>query len=260
MSLANPKIALIINELNDTGKSAYHHAQLLAKYYNATTEIFVSTENEKIYTDCQKAFNKNSCHWFKHNADIISFIKKENNYSLIVLGLKTNGKKNNTEDIAHLGILLENLSIPVVTLRAANFNKKYKHIVLPLDLTKETIQKVGKAIELSKLAGGATINVLSVLFTDDQFDVNKLTRQMIDVKTKIEKSGIECTAEIIRTSPEEDTLGNVIVDYAHKAEADLIIIMSASGNKKKSHDIDKEGWEIITRSDLPVMNIIPSNN
>jgi hypothetical protein len=36
--------------------------------------------------------------------------------------------------------------------------------------------------------------------------------------------------------------------------------MSASGNKKKSHDIDKEGWEIITRSDLPVMNIIPSNN
>lgn len=110
---------------------------------------------------------------------------------------------------------------------------------------------------MAKLSEGATINVLSVLFTDDQFDINRLTRQMIDVKSEIEKSGVECTAEIVKASPEDDGLGSVIVDYAHKSEADLIMIMSSSDNKNNKHNIDENGWQIIINSDLPVMNIIP---
>jgi nucleotide-binding universal stress UspA family protein len=260
MSSTQKYITVIINELNEVSDAAIHHSLLLAGYYNTLINIYHTGPNEKFNKLQDKSTKIVNVKSFRSYDDIVKSIENSKQTLLIILGLKTNGRKKNKEDIEQFNKILENISIPVVTIRHANFNKNYKHIILPLDLTKVTTQKVAKAIELSKLAGGAIINVLSVLFTDDQFDINRLTRQMIDVKSEIEKSGIECTAEIVKASPEDDGLGNVIIDYAHKSEADLIMIMSSSQNNSKKHSIDKDGWEIITGSNLPVMNIIPSAN
>lgn len=259
MNNSNKHLAVIINDLSDISKSALHHADLLAHIYKCKMMVYlISHENgvEKIKKISDLILDVKTVQNFN---DVFNTI--DNNLTLlIVIGLKSTIKKKHKEEYETFNRALEKISIPVVTIRSNNFNQKYKHIILPLDLTKVTTQKVSKAIELSKLSGGATINVLSVLFTDDQYDINRLTRQMIDVKSEIEKSGVECTAEIVKASPEDDGLGSVIVDYAHKSEADLIMIMSTSSNENKKYKIDKDGWEIITGSDLPVMNIIPQNN
>lgn len=259
MNNLNKHLAVIINDLNDISKATLHHADLLAHIYKC--KIFVYLIGFEVEIEKIKKLSK-----------LISNVKLVENYNnvfneidnsttqLIVIELKSTIKKKNKEEYEAFNRAIEKISIPIVTIRSCNLNTKYKHIILPLDLTKVTTQKVSKAIELSKLSGGATINVLSVLFTDDQYDINRLTRQMIDVKSEIEKSGVECTAEIVKASPEDDGLGSVIVDYAHKSEADLIIIMSTSSKVNKKYKIDKDGWEIITGSDLPVMNIIPQNN
>lgn len=260
MNTSLKQITVILNDLNEISRSALHHANLLATYYKCAINVNYLGNKEE-FDSLKKLSSKIiQIKSFSTYDEIIKAIEKSNNTLLIVLGLKTNGRKKNKEDIEQFNKILEKIAIPVVTIRNANFNKQYKHIILPLDLTKVTTQKVSKAIELSKLSGGATINVLSVLFTDDQFDINRLTRQMIDVKSEIEKNGVECTAEIVKASPEDDGLGSVIIDYAHKSEADLIMIMSSSNNDTKKHSIDKDGWEIITSSDLPVMNIIPQAN
>ncbi len=254
------QITVIINDLNEISKAAIHHANLLSTYYNCLINVYYFGNKKEM--DLLKNFSSkiNQIKYFSTYDEIIKTIENNTNVLLIVMGLKTKGKKNNKEDIEQFNKILKKISIPVVTIRNANFNKHYKHIILPLDLTKVTTQKVSKAIELSKLSGGATINILSVLFTDDQFDINRLTRQMIDVKSEIEKNGVECIAEIVKASPEDDVFGSVIIDYAHKSEADLIMIMSSSNNHTRNHSIDKDGWEIITGSDLPVMNIIPQAN
>lgn len=260
MNSSLKQITVIINDLNDISKAAIHHADILASYYKCDIKLFFLGNKEdsgKLKKLSQKIKKIN---YFSSYEEVVMAIEKNNNTLLIVLGLKTNGRNKRREDIEQFNKILEKIAIPIVTIRYANFNKQYKHILLPLDLKKVTTQKVSKAIELSQLSGGATINILSVLFTDDQFDINRLTRQMIDVKAEIEKSGIECTAEIVKASPEDDGLGSVIIDYAHKSEADLIMIMSASNNDTRKHSIDKDGWEIITGSNLPVMNIIPHAN
>jgi nucleotide-binding universal stress UspA family protein len=260
MNTSLKQITVIINDLNEISRAAIHHANLLATYYKCAINVNYLGNKEEFDALKKLSSKINLIKSFSTYDEIIKAIEKSNNTLLIVLGLRTNGRKKNKEDIEQFNKILEKIAIPVVTIRNANFNKQYKHIILPLDLTKVTTQKVSKAIELSKLSGGATINVLSVLFTDDQFDINRLTRQMIDVKSEIEKNGVECTAEIVKASPEDDGLGSVIIDYAHKSEADLIMIMSSSNNNTKKHSIDKDGWEIITGSDLPVMNIIPQAN
>jgi len=147
---------------------------------------------------------------------------------------------------------------PVITIRGKHHRDGCKNIVLPLDLTKETKEKVSKAIEWGKLGYGAAIRVVSVLFTTDEFVVNRLTRQLGQVKSFIEKAGVECTAEIIKGIKGEETLAQNIIDYANKVDGDLIMIMTQQEVDFTQYFIGSAAQEIINNSDIPVISIIPS--
>jgi nucleotide-binding universal stress UspA family protein len=126
-----------------------------------------------------------------------------------------------------------------------------------LDLTKETKDKVGKAIELAKLYGGAQIRVVSVVLTPDEFVVNKLTRQLSQVRVQIEESGVGCTAEIVKSIKGNESLAEIIIDYAHKVDGDLIMIMTQQEVDFTLYFIGSSAQEIINQSDIPVLSIIP---
>ncbi|MCE3280325.1 MAG: universal stress protein UspA-like protein, partial [Bacteroidetes bacterium] len=147
--------------------------------------------------------------------------------------------------------------IPVITIKGKHHRKGCKNIVLPLDLSKETREKVTKAIELSKLFGGATIRVVSVLFTTDEFVVNRITRQLGQVKAFLEKENIECTAEIIKGIKGEETLAQNILEYAQKVEGDLIMIMTQQEVDFTQYFIGSSAQEIINHSKIPVLSIRP---
>ncbi len=146
--------------------------------------------------------------------------------------------------------------IPVITIKGQHHRKGCQNIILPLDLTKETKEKVGKAIEFAKRFG-STIRVVSVLFTSDEFIVNRLTRQLDQVKKFIEKSSIECSAEIIKSTKGSESLAEVIIDYANKAKGDLVIIMTQQETDYTEYFIGSSAQEIINHSDIPVLSIIP---
>ncbi len=147
-------------------------------------------------------------------------------------------------------------NIPVITIKGQHHRKGCQNIILPLDLTKETKEKVVKAIEFAKRFG-STIRVVSVLFTSDEFIVNRLTRQLDQVKKFIEKSGVECSAEIIKSTKGNESLAEVIIDYANKAKGDLIIIMTQQETDYTEYFIGSSAQEIINHSDMPVLSIIP---
>jgi nucleotide-binding universal stress UspA family protein len=147
--------------------------------------------------------------------------------------------------------------IPVITIKGKHHRKGCKNIVLPLDLSKETREKVSNAIQLSKLFGGATIRVVSVLFTTDEFVVNRITRQLGQVKAFLEKENIECTAEIIKGIKGEETLAQNILEYAQKVDGDLIMIMTQQEIDFTQYFIGSSAQEIINHSKIPVLSIRP---
>lgn len=147
--------------------------------------------------------------------------------------------------------------IPVITIKGKHHRNGCKNIVLPLDLTKQTREKVGKAIELSKLFHGAAIRVVSVLFTTDEFLVNRLTRQLGQVKAFLEKEGVECTAEIIKSIKSKETLAQNILEYANQVDGDLIMIMTQQEVEFTKYFIGSAAQEIIHHSTIPVMSITP---
>jgi nucleotide-binding universal stress UspA family protein len=147
--------------------------------------------------------------------------------------------------------------VPVITIKGKHHRDGCKNIVVPLDLTTETREKVNKAIEFAKMYS-SDIRVCSVLFTNDEFIVNRLTRQLAQVKAFIEKSGIRCTAEIIKGIKGEESLGQIIVDYSNKVEGDLLLIMTQQETDITEYFIGSAAQEIINKSDIPVMSVVPS--
>ena len=152
--------------------------------------------------------------------------------------------------------VVKEANCPVVTIKGKHPREGCKNIVLPIDLTKESREKVNNAIELGNLYG-ATIRVVSVLFTMDEFVVNRLTRQMEQVKNFIKKSGVKCTAEMIKAVKGHETLAHAVVDYANKVDADLIMIMTQQESDTTPLFIGSTAQGIINNSEVPVMSIVP---
>ena len=180
------------------------------------------------------------------------------NATLIIMGC--NGADNLKRKFIGANSLrvVRESKVPVITIKGKHHRNGCKNIVLPLDLTKETREKVSKAIELAQLYNGAVIRVVSVLFTTDEFVVNRLTRQLGQVKAFIEKAGVECTAEIVKGIKGEETLAQNIIDYAHRVEGDLLMIMTQQEVDFTKYFIGSAAQEIINNSDIPVLSIIPS--
>lgn len=175
------------------------------------------------------------------------------NASFIIMG---HGEKKLFIGSNTLRVIRES-KIPVISIKGKHHRDGIKNIVLPLDLTKETKEKVNKAIELARL-GKAAIRVVSVLFTTDEFVVNRLTRQLGQVKSFIEKANIECTAEIIKGIKGEETLAQNIIEYAHKVDGDLIVIMTQQEVEFTLYFIGSSAQEVINHSQIPVLTITPS--
>jgi nucleotide-binding universal stress UspA family protein len=146
---------------------------------------------------------------------------------------------------------------PVITIKGKHHRKGCQNIVLPLDLTKETREKVAKAIEFAKRFG-SIVRVVSVLMTNDEFVVNRLTRQLDQVKKYIEEQGVVCTAEIVRDTKGDNTLADSIIDYSNKCKGDLIMIMTQQETDFTDFFIGSAAQGIINGSDIPVLSIIPS--
>jgi nucleotide-binding universal stress UspA family protein len=146
---------------------------------------------------------------------------------------------------------------PVITIKGKHHHKGCKNIILPLDLTKETKEKVAKSVEFAKRFG-SIIRVVSVLMTYDEFIVNRMTRQLDQVKKYIMEQGVDCTAEIVRDTKGGQGLAESIIDYSNKSKGDLIMIMTQQEEDFTDYFIGSAAQGIINGSDIPVLSIIPT--
>ncbi len=142
---------------------------------------------------------------------------------------------------------------PVITIKGKTHRSGCKDIVLPLDLTKQTKEKVKNAIEFATLFG-STIHLITVLNTDDEFIVNKLKRQMKQVHEHIREHNISCTLEFILG----DDIAEEVIQYSEKNKSDLIMIMTQQEiNWTDLMFISSAAQQIINGTNIPVLSIKP---
>ncbi|MEI6694702.1 MAG: universal stress protein [Bacteroidota bacterium] len=147
---------------------------------------------------------------------------------------------------------------PVITINGLHHEKGCRSILLPLDLSIETRQKVSKAIEMAKYFG-ANIKVVSALWSKNNKEViMKLNAQMNQVHNYITERNVICHSEIIESSDTEKTLVPIILKYAQEqGDIDLIMIMTQKEIGFVEYFMDSNAQETIRTSDIPVMCIAP---
>jgi nucleotide-binding universal stress UspA family protein len=141
---------------------------------------------------------------------------------------------------------------PVITIRGKVHRDGCKNILVPLDLTKETREKIDHALDLAKIFG-ADIRVVSVLSEKDEESENKLISYSNQVWKYIKDQGVRATIKTIRGSD----IPKIVLDYAHEVEADLIMIMSKDKLNVKEFFIGTTAQKIINQSDVPVLSQRP---
>jgi len=152
--------------------------------------------------------------------------------------------------------MIREAKCPVITIKGKNHNEGCKNIVLPLDLTKETRQKVAYAIHFAKYFG-STIHAVTMSSSHDNYFVNRLKLQLTQVSDFIRKEGVECKLQFLFTESSNNEMAKTLLDYSKSIEADLIIIMTQQETDVIKYFIGSLARGIIHNSTIPVMSIVP---
>ena len=144
---------------------------------------------------------------------------------------------------------------PVITIKGQNLRNGCQNIILPLDLEKETREKITYAIEYARY-WGATIRLVSVLLDDNQHNKNVLIKNINQAERFIKDAGVSCSAELV-SGDKKVTLGDFVFNYAKENDGDLIMIMTKKEELSLSQNISVTARYIINNSEIPVMSIRP---
>lgn len=185
-------------------------------------------------------------------------VSKEINAQFIVMG--TNSSEQEGEQAKRVGAntsrVVRGAKCPVITVNGNHVHSGCRNILLPLDLTMESRQKVTMGIEIARYYG-AGIKVVSAFLTkNEKAEAGRLYQQGEQVTTFIASAGIDCTFELIEMKDDTKTYVPSILEYAEKQVGiDLIIILTAQEVGLVEYFVGSQSLDFIRLSEIPVMSI-----
>lgn len=173
--------------------------------------------------------------------------------SFIVMG--THGKQGIQHifgSYAHK--VITSTRIPFIIVQKREFREGYNKILIPIDDTLESRQKIKWAIYIAKQFN-ATIHVKAMYLNDELYKA-KIRAVLNKVVEVFEKNEVKYEAEI---TPETGSFAKQVIDYARKIDADMLLVMTNTDSSIVPNFILNPWDEQIIFNDayIPVMAINP---
>ncbi|MFO7863670.1 MAG: universal stress protein [Salinivirgaceae bacterium] len=174
--------------------------------------------------------------------------------SMIVMGTSTadNIKKKIIGGNA-LRIVTE-AKIPVITVKLGCASKNPANIILPLDLSKETREKVSDAIYWAKKLE-CRIYAVSFTTTRDDAIVGHLKGQLRQVESFVEKAGVEVETDF--RFYHKGSRQEKLVEFIQEKEGDLVIITTHQQPEIVKFFLGSFAEDMIHSAPIPVMTKVP---
>ena len=178
--------------------------------------------------------------------------------SLIIMGTDGTPKDIKKKFIgSNANKVVRSAPCPVITIKGKSIKNTCDMIALPLDLNKETREKVTNAIQFARLFN-SEVRAFSVSFSDDDDSVkNKLNSTLYQVRKFISSKGVKCSTDLLEISSSE-IFSSSIVKYTEDINADLIMIMTKGEENLDLNFLGSNARKLINKSDIPVMSIRPT--
>ncbi len=184
----------------------------------------------------------------------ISGMVKDQNIDLIVMG--THGAKGFEEYIigsnAHKVVDLS--PCPVITVQAYAKNIGFTNIVMPIDDSPHSRQKVDHVVALAKLYG-SKIHILGLLENLGELEERKFNIKLDTVENIIKSADLPYVRKLV-------TGHNTAVEamkYSEEVNADLLVIMTDHESHLPGAFLGALAKQIVNHSKVPVMSIRPKD-
>jgi nucleotide-binding universal stress UspA family protein len=149
--------------------------------------------------------------------------------------------------------IVSSIDRPIITIRGGiDIQRPLSKIVLPLDSTVETRQKLPFTTELAKICHAEifVISVYTTKVTDVRYRVDTYTDQVIEY---LEEEGVKYTRDAI----EAENLTKSTIGYAERVDANLISIMTEQERTTSNLWLGPYAQQMVNHSPFPVLSIHP---
>lgn len=184
-------------------------------------------------------------------SEIIS-VSEEQQVDLIIMG--THGTSGFVEFFigSNAYKVVTSSKCPVLTVQTHAKKVSFGNILLPIDDSAHSRQKVNHAIVMARHFS-SHIHVVGLADFEDEKELNKFEIKLEQIEAYINKCGLTCTLEIVKGINQAE----MTTTYAAGVDADLIIIMTDQEENIAGRLLGTYAQQIVNHSKIPVMCIQP---
>jgi len=268
-------IVLVPTDFTEVANYAIDHAAGIAKQLNGKvallhvinsetknfmkkeklTDIAINDKLKEIASTVEKKYNVKLDYIAEEGSIYKTIAKVTSDIGARIIVMGTHGKIGVQHLIGSFALkVIESSSVPIIVVQEKGFLKGYKNIVLPIDETSETKQKVNWAIHISKMFD-STIHLFGIKY-NDEFLRNEVDRNMAQIKNILAKNSIKCTNKISIDS--NSNFGKSINVYSDYIKADLVMVMTNPNQLLPNFILSQWSEHVIfNTSKTPVLCINP---
>jgi len=242
------KTGASIQMIHVIGKNIGADIELLEKenkYAKTKFEEILKKCKEKANINCALNYTIKEGKIFKEIADL------EDKYDDSLLVLSTHGESGFEELFigGNAYKIISHSHVPVITVRRSKIPSNIDKIVLPLDSSFETREKVPYTVKMAKLFK-SEIHLLTVNHSKSTSVEEKLNMYSRQVASYFEKNGIPYTVQHLHGSNPTD----MTIDYSVSINADLISIMTEQEKSTSNLLLGNYAHQMINKSNIPVLS------
>lgn len=259
-------IFLVPTDFTSVAECALDHAIAMAKQVNGEVALLHVIAKDKERAAAQAKLDRIVADVkSKYGITVQTVVKEGNIFDDIggvaeTLGAKlifmgTHGVKGVQHILGSYAVkVITNSNVPFIVVQERNIRDGYKRILLPMDLAKESKQKLDLTI---RMAGyfKSKVYIFSQHETD-QFLKNAIERNTAYARNEMQKNGVEYEME---SASQKGDFVKQFLDYAKKIDADLIAIVNSQ--ERAVHELfsGTSEREVITNiHQIPTMIVNPA--
>ncbi|HOZ30629.1 MAG TPA: universal stress protein [Bacteroidales bacterium] len=166
----------------------------------------------------------------------------------------TNGESGLTDYIigSNAYRIVQETDRPVITVTSDKYIGDVKKIVLPIDISKETREKVPLVARIAK-AFDSEVHIIKVTGSTNDGIHNKLKMYATQIKKFFDEQGIKYQSSLLVG----DNITDSTIEYAKTIDADLIAIMTEQTTTISNFLLGSFAYQMLNTSPIPVLSITP---